>query len=153
MGTVNWSSWTGHGIQHLFQWLTQFFHRSATGYFLRFARAHKTAFPNRYPKLALTEIYRQIAKHGGVSPTLFNKAWQVSAVFRLNLFFCFYDTKTEWHRRLAASPNTKEWHSRAFAKKSKTHPEKLAKIFEDYFPKVVLKLCRLLLVPMDTQRT
>ena len=62
-------------------------------------------------------------------------------------------TKTEWHQRLAASLNTKEWHSRAFAKKSKTHPEKLAKIFEDYFLKVVLKLCRSLLVPMDTRRT
>jgi hypothetical protein len=120
---------------------------------LRLARALKQAFPNRYLKIALIEIYKQIAKHGGVSPTVFNKAWQVSAVVRLNLFFYFYDTKTEWHQRLAASLNTKEWHSRAFAKKSKTHPEKLAKIFGDYFLKVVLKLCRSLLVPMDTRRT
>ena len=124
-----------------------------TGYFLRFARALKPTFPIRYSKAALIELYRQIAKHGGVSPTLFNRPWQVSAIFRLNLFFCFYDTKTEWRQRLTASLNTKEWHSRVFAKKSKTHPEKLAKIFEDYFLKVVLKLCQLLLVLMDNRRT
>ena len=45
------------------------------GCFLRLERALKQAFPNRYLKIALIEIYKQIAKHGGVSPTVFNKAW------------------------------------------------------------------------------